>query len=357
MRSGEEIEIDGSERLGSGTILRYSVAFAALLERPLWVRNARAGREKPGLRPQHLAAIEACAVLCDAETEGLAVGASDFRFRPGRAPRGGEYRWEIPTAGSTTMLALTVLPLAAWADSAVRARIVGGVFQDLAPSPFHLSRVLAPLLERTGLSFSLRVVRPGYVPAGDGEIELEVRPAEAPLRPLVLEERGPIERVEGIAISSHLEEAGVSERMAAACEERLADAGLTCSIERRHDETAPQPGAGLAAWAVARSGCRLGADRAGARGRPSERIGRFVADRLLEDLETGAPVDRSAADMLVLFAALADGETRYPVPRVTDHLRTNLWLIGEFGVESELDDRSVRIEGMGICRPDGARAG
>ncbi|MDX1624670.1 MAG: RNA 3'-terminal phosphate cyclase [Gemmatimonadota bacterium] len=354
-----EIEIDGAEGLGSGTILRYSVALAALQGRPLRLVNARAGREKPGLRPQHLAAIAACAELCGAETEGLAVDSTAFRFRAGRPPEGGEYRWEIPTAGSTTMLALTVLPLAAWADGEVRARIVGGVFQDFAPSPFHLSRVLAPLLARVGLAFSLELVRPGYVPGGEGEIELAVTPVGDALDPVVLDERGPVERIEGIALSSHLEEARVSERMAEACEQRLAEAGLDASIEPRVDDTAVHPGAGLAAWAITADGHRLGSDRAGARGRPSERIGAFVADRLLEDLETGAPVDRHAADMLVLFAALATGESRWPVPRVTDHLRTNLRLIDRFGIGGGIENGIVRVEGAGHRRhgpPSGRRA-
>ena len=35
--------------------------------------RARAGRTQPGLRPQHLAAVQACAERCDADTTGLAV--------------------------------------------------------------------------------------------------------------------------------------------------------------------------------------------------------------------------------------------------------------------------------------------
>ena len=40
--------------------------------------------------------------------------------------------------GSTTMLALSILPLACFANRPVRVRITGGVFQDFAPSPYHL---------------------------------------------------------------------------------------------------------------------------------------------------------------------------------------------------------------------------
>lgn len=348
------IEIDGAERLGSGTILRYAVAFAGLLGEPLRVVNARAGREKPGLRPQHATAIAACAELCDAETEGVAVGSSEFAFRPRARPRGGSYRWEIGTAGSTTMLAMTVLPLAAWADGPVEARMVGGVFQDFAPSPHHLARVLAPLVEWMGARFEIELVRPGYVPRGAGELALRVRPVGRALRPIRFEERGEVEEVRGIALSSRLERARVSDRMADACAERLAEAGLACAIDREYDTTSAQAGAGLAVWATTAGGSRLGADMAGARGRPAERIGRRVAEDLLADLATGATTDRHAADMLVLWAALAAGESRWRAPRVSDHLVTNLWLVGQLGARTSLDGEAVAVEGLALDPPTGS---
>jgi RNA 3'-terminal phosphate cyclase (ATP) len=72
------IEIDGAQQSGSGTIVRYAVAFSGLLGEPLRLLNARTRRERPGLRPQHLASVLACAELCEAKTEGLAVGAREF---------------------------------------------------------------------------------------------------------------------------------------------------------------------------------------------------------------------------------------------------------------------------------------
>lgn len=345
------IEIDGAERLGSGTILRGAVAMAALLGEPLHVVRARAGRDRPGLRPQHLAAIKACAELCDADTEGLAVGSTEFVFRPLSRPRGGRYRWDIGTAGSTTMLAMTVLPLAAWADEVVEVLVVGGVYQDFAPSPHYLSRVLAPLVARMGVHFEIEVLRPGYVPRGSGELALRVDPVEGPLHPIRLQDQGEVEAIEGIAVSSRLAEARVSDRMADACAERLAEAGFSCAIERRYDETSAQAGAGLTVWATTTTGCRIGADRAGAPGRRSEGIGRRVAQDLVDDLETGATTDRYAADMVVLWAALAAGESRWLTPHATDHLTTNLWLVSELGARARIDDHQAIVGGLALPPP------
>ncbi|RLF35971.1 MAG: RNA 3'-terminal phosphate cyclase, partial [Thermoplasmata archaeon] len=58
------LEIDGSLKSGSGTILRLSVALASILGAPLHVYNIRAKRPNPGLSPQHLEAVLTAAKLC-----------------------------------------------------------------------------------------------------------------------------------------------------------------------------------------------------------------------------------------------------------------------------------------------------
>jgi RNA 3'-terminal phosphate cyclase (ATP) len=343
------VEIDGAQQLGSGTIVRYAVAMAALLGQPLHLVNARARRAPPGLRPQHLAAVRACAELCGATTTGLDVGSQEFTFVPGGRIRGGTFAWDIGTAGSTTMLALSIVPLACFADEPVTARITGGVFQDFAPSPHHLQHVLGAVLGRMGVALELRVLRAGYVPRGAGLLELQVRPIRGPLRALTLTAQGQISAVAGIAFASHLAERRVSERMATACEQRLAEAGLSPAIQRAEDTAALHPGASLAVWAATSTGCRLGADRVGALRRRAEGIGRWVAETLLADLATGATVDRHLADQLVLFAALAEGSSHYRVPSQTAHLHSNLWLISQFGVQGCCRAQQVAIEGLGVC--------
>jgi RNA 3'-terminal phosphate cyclase (ATP) len=138
--------------------------------------------------------------------------------------------------------------------------------------------------------------------------------------------------------------------MASACEEHLTAAGLSCAIERVDDTTAQHAGANLAIWAESTSGCVFGADRAGAFRRSSEAIGMFVANTFLQDVRSGATVDRHVADQLVLFAALAHGTSRYVVPRETEHLTTNLWLIGQFGARGIVERRQVVIDGLGLTR-------
>jgi RNA 3'-terminal phosphate cyclase (ATP) len=255
------------------------------------------------------------------------------------------------------MLALGILPLACLAGGALHARIRGGVFQDFAPSSDHLAHVLAPLLARMGARVALRVVRPGYVPGGEGEIELEVEPARRALAPLVLPEPGAVGPVEGVSRASHLAERRVAERMAQTCEAQLAAAGLSARIAREEDRAARHPGASLAVWAASPTGARFGADRAGARRRSAESIGRFVATHLLEDLRSGGTVDRHAADQLVFFAALAAGVSRWRAPLPTAHLTANLWLAERFGARTRTSGLEVEVTGIGASPGNGTSRG
>lgn len=346
------LEIDGSQKSGSGTIVRVALSLAAVLGKEVRLVNIRARRPNPGLRRQHLAGARALAELCGGSLVGDSLGSRELLFRPADTVRGGSYRWDIGSAGSATMMAASLLPPACFADAPCRFRIQGGLFQDFAPSAFHMQQVLLPTLARMGTHAELGIQRPGYVPTGGGVIELAVEPADGPLAPLVLPERqAPVKTVRGVALSSHLEERQVSRRMAETCAALLARRGLRPHIEVRNDSTAAQAGAALAVIAETEDGRLLGADRAGAPRRTSEAIGRTVAQALLADLDSGASVDHHLADQLVVFAALAEGESRYSVPQVSEHLETNLWLAETVaGAHTAIEGNLVRVVGIGHRR-------
>jgi RNA 3'-terminal phosphate cyclase (ATP) len=345
------IEIDGSQYSGSGTIVRQAVAFSAITGQPVHIVRARSRRPKPGLRHQHIRVIQAIGELANGTVEGLSPGSQEITFRPGTIRTGRRYLWDIGTAGSTTMLGLGILPVLAFASSPVNVELRGGLFQDYAPSVFHLQYAVLPLLHRMGLEVELVMERPGYVPRGEGIVRLAVQPVRKPLRHLKIEEPGTVTRVWGIALSSHLEKRRVSDRMAEAAREVLGRAGHKADIEVQYDQESLQPGAVLALFADFGEGVRLGADQAGALGRTAEFIGKHVAKQLLDDVKTGAALDRFAADQIIPFAALAEGESRFRVAAVTDHLLTNLWLAEKFfGVRGSLKDHTLSMTGVGFQR-------
>lgn len=340
--------IDGGAKSGSGTIVRYSVALASLLGKEIKIQNIRAKRDRPGLRRQHLKVIQACQEMCQGTASNAVVGSKEITYAPKGRFKGGEYHWDIETAGSTTMMAQTLLPLACFAGKPSKFRLAGGLFQDFAPSAYHMKFVLLPILEQMGIQAELEIVRPGYVPRGGGIIEIEVEPVEK-LKPLSLTEQGEGLGIKGIALSSHLRGRKVSHRMAGECQKVLSTYGYKAEIEEIYDESSLQEGAALAIYGETSSGSRIGSDRAGRPGRSSESIGRYVAQSFVEDVKTGAAVDRYIADQLIIYAGLADGTSRYSIPRIIEHVETNLWLIEEFlGAKTKLSSNLIEIEGIGF---------
>jgi RNA 3'-terminal phosphate cyclase (ATP) len=343
------LEIDGSQYSGSGTIVRQAVAFAALMGKAVRIVNVRLRRPKPGLRRQHVLAVEAIRQLVGGTTEGVVPGSKEFVFLPDKPRPIQHYAWDIGSAGSTTALALAVLPVLTFASCPVSVELRGGLFQDFAPSFYHLEHVLLPFLRRMGINVTGRMERPGYVPTGGGIVHLEVTPVRKTLQPLVLDNAGGVEKVWGIALSSRLQSQSVSDRMADAVKIALAAAGHSAQIRVLYDDTALQPGAGLAVFAELSGGSRLGSDRAGAPGRRSEAIGKYVARQLLEDLKTKATLDRHASDQIIPFAALASGESKFRIPHVTEHIQSNAWLSEQFlGAKISIEGNDLVVRGVGF---------
>lgn len=345
------LELDGSRYSGSGTIVREAVAFAALTGQSIHVRNARVRRPKPGLRTQHLKVVEAIREMVHGEMEGVRLGSQEFIFSPGATDDAQHYTWDIGSAGSTTLLALAILPILAFRSNPVTVELIGGIFQDFAPSVYHLQHVILPLLHKMGLHAEIAMLRPGYVPRGGGMLRMTVTPLRGGLQPILLDKPPHIERLWGIALASHLEERKVAYRMAEAASAVLANAGYHASIQTYSETTALQLGAALALFADVAGGSRLGADMAGAPGRRAETIGKRVSEQILEEIKAGATVDRYAADQIIPFAVLASGQTRCRVSAGSEHIESNAWLAREFlGAEVTLRDRVLSVSGVGFRR-------
>jgi len=326
LRGSEVLEIDGSQKSGSGTILRLSLALAGILREPLHIYNIRQKRTQPGLRPQHLEAALTASKLCNAEIEGAKLGSREIWFKPGEI-RGGDIYAEIGTAGSIPMLLLTVLPLCAFAKHSVGLRVVkGGTDVRHSPTINYMKHVLLPMLERMGLKASLAIRKYGYYPKGMGEVSLEVQPCER-LRPLRLEEPGTIGEPRGISICTFLADRRVAERQAKAANKYLEAHGYKAKIQVVNDTSNPlQKGSSLVLWTKSNTNALLGGDAIGELRKPSEVVGREAAENLFREIESEATVDIHLADMLVPYVSLADGNSAYLTRSMTDHLDTNIWL-------------------------------
>ena len=82
------IVIDGSEGEGGGQVLRSALALSILTRTPFKMERIRAGRDQPGLRPQHLTSVQAAKEVSAADVTGAEVGSRELTFRPARCGGG-----------------------------------------------------------------------------------------------------------------------------------------------------------------------------------------------------------------------------------------------------------------------------
>jgi RNA 3'-terminal phosphate cyclase (ATP) len=334
------LEIDGSTKSGSGTILRLSIALSAITQKHVHIYNIRHNRRQPGLRPQHLESVITASKLCNAETEGAKLGSRELWFKPNSIVSG-EVQAKIGTAGSISMLLLTVLPICAHAENAVRVHVVsGGTDVQYAPTINYMKYVLLPTLEQMGLKASLDVKKFGYYPKGMGEVTLKVSPVSK-LVPLRREGFGEISEIKGVSVCTFLEKQKVAQRQEEAATKVLQTHGYDASIRVVNDKSNPyQRGSSIVLWAKTSKGALIGGDAIGKLRKPSEAVGKEAAENILKETDAKATVDVHLADMLVPYIALTKGTSTYLTRRITDHIDTNIWLTNKI-LESKLQITKV----------------
>ena len=350
----EPLEIDGSHGEGGGQILRTAVSLAALTSRAVHFSNIRAGRRVPGLAAQHLTSVRAAAALCAAKLEGDLLGSQDLIFAPQRPVQSGAYHFDVAaarpggSAGATSLVLQTVLLPLALAPGPSAIIVDGGTHNPMSPPFDYLRDVWLRTLARMGVAVELDLEAWGWYPAGQGRIRATLqgwpRGSHLPARlsAFELETRGALIRAHGRAVAANLP-SHIAERMTTRASTLLGRLGCPIDISAMCVE-AKSAGAGLFLCAEYER-CAAGFSAIGKRGRPSEEVAEEAALGTIAFNASTAALDAHLGDQLLLPAALADGPSRCTVHQVTRHLRTNAWVIEQFGLARV--DITERPDGIG----------
>lgn len=326
------VEIDGSHGEGGGQILRSALSLSLMTGRPFRMSRVRAQRAKPGLMRQHLACVVAAQQVSGAKVRGAELGSTELEFHPGPLVAG-EYAIEIGSAGSTTLVAQSLLP--AFIAKRVAARLVihGGTHNPMAPPFSAIEHVVAPLMRKMGVPIDATLRRPGFAPMGGGIIEVVLGVREHATTPLVLDERGPLESVTLEALTVSLPD-DIARRELDVLRARLRAALGDVSITERHLSPSKNH------WQVSSVGNAVAVmlhfahhteevSMLGERRLSAERVAAIVADKALAFLAHGEPVGEHLQDQLpILLTATRGGRYRTTAP--TDHLVSQLDLIPRF---------------------------
>lgn len=341
------IEIDGSYGEGGGQILRSSIALSAITGIPLCIHHIRAQRSKPGLRPQHLAAVQAVSKLTNAKITSAFIGSNEITLAPS-AIRSGKYRVDIPTAGALTLVFQTIFLPLSFADGASEITLTGGTHVPWSPVFHYIDQHWLPIMRSLGYRAEFLLHQAGFYPQGGGLVKAKILPAK-PIMTFQSLQCGDLVRIRGVSGVANLDDAiakrqkhRVLQRLYPLCNDtkiqtqRFISPGMGSFVCLQAEFSA----AGSAAFSVL-----------GAKGKRAEFVADEAVDKLLAFLETGGCIDPHLADQLLLPLLFTPGESVFRVGLVTSHLLTNAYVIEHF-----LPD-SVSIDGVlggpGIVRVKG----
>ncbi len=316
------LSLDGSYGEGGGQVLRTALSLSALTGVPVRIEDIRARRAKPGLRPQHLTAVQAVARISRAEVTGARLGSQALTFKP-RTPQGGHYDFDVAettgSAGAVTLVAQALLPPLLQAESPATVILKGGTHVPWSPPAHYLSHVFLPALAAMGAEVEMTLERWGWYPRGGGEVRLVIQPAR---RLTGIQWRTPAagSAFQARSAAANLPE-HVARRQAARVAARLGEMAPVEIIAASGQD----PGSLVFIW-----GSRAGFGALGARGKPAEQVADEAVEAFLAYRASGGAVDRHLADQILIYLALAKGPSRFTTEAITSHLLTNAWVIEQF---------------------------
>ena len=324
------LEIDGSQGEGGGQVLRTALTLSCVQGKPVSITNIRAGRSKPGLAAQHLTTCHLLSKICNAKMEGATIGSTALTFFPGKIS-GGNYKFNIGTAGSTTLLLQAVLPVLAHAEHPSSLEIIGGTHVSHSPSFEYFSDVFLPAARKFGVRASAKMHRAGFYPRGGGKVSLDSAPSKFQGCTFIPEKHPIKYSIISSSLPLHVlqrEEAEVKKLFPGATGEARA-------------EDADCAGNALTVW-----GGAFGASALGEIGKPAETVAREACDFLAQGIKSGCSVDSHLADQLLIHAALASGKSEFSAPEFSSHLRTNADVIHAMTGRNIIlgNDRTVSVE-------------
>lgn len=328
------IEIDGSHEEGGGSILRQAIGLSLYTGKAFRIINIRANRPKPGLSAQHLKSLELAQKISDSKVSGMHLGSTTVEFIPKPIKAGKNVDIDIGTAGSITLLLQSILLPCLFSPYRFRFKITGGTDVNWSPPIDFFDRILIPELRKIA-PIEFKTLRRGYYPKGNGQIELkigeQIQTSES--QKIEIYETGTVQSIQGVChASKELENYKIAEQIVEPTKILLSSQTPNVNIRMSYSET-DSPGATIFVYAIIEHKNFEGSEfykitanelwdpKIGLEKTP-EQIAEMVSNKLIQNIDSHAPIDEWLGDQLIPLIAVLGGKIK--VPEITKHMKSNI---------------------------------
>ena len=313
------IRLDGSHGEGGGALLRTALVMSALTQQGLKIDNIRGAGRFPGIDPEDLTILKGLAKICAADVVDAELGSQSLTFLPTTKPRNLNASLEVfrNDGGRVPVL------VKSQAYSTISCK--GETYGFNALSFDYFANVTTRALSRMGIYAHAELVQPGFGRESEGEIILDVEPSH--VTGLEWVDRGSLRSVKAIVATC-----GMANVMADRAISHLKNMANHANLpmESSHEMLpGKQPGAFVTVWAEYEHG--LGGGTAmGSRGVKAETLAHAAFDQMTRWMSTSGAIDEYLADQILLPLVVAETNSVFTVPRLTERLMTAIWVIKQF---------------------------
>ncbi|MBE0409341.1 MAG: RNA 3'-phosphate cyclase, partial [Anaerolineales bacterium] len=227
---------------------------------------------------------------------------------------------------STSLVFQTLyLPLSL-ANAGSSISISGGTHVPASPSFEYLNNHWLHFFRRIGGNIEMKLDQAGFFPQGGGQIQAIIKPVSI-FNPIILLDRGQLVQISGISAVANLDRR-IAKRQREHVIRRL---GARYFLNDIRIIQLPSRFKGTFMLLIAEfensQACYFSL---GKLGKPAEQVADEAVDGIEFFLSTQSGVDQYLADQLLLPLSLAQGDSQFSTPSITQHIVTNASIISMF---------------------------